>query len=210
MGTFERFGTLIVLLVCTSGTALAQPTAETPQFKVGDSWTFARIDGFKNERTGSFTHTVAAVTSGHVQMDTKTPSRVLPSALTSEGNFVEAFGTKNSPHYSMLSFPLSVGKKWEAKYDWSSSSAKGSGENTVEVVAVEKVVVPAGTFEAFKLRYSGTYTVSGFPGLGRKTSTYWYAPTARQIIRAEYSSTDTQVKPYHRWINELESYKVVE
>ena len=61
MGTFERFGTLIVLLVCTSGTALAQPTAETPQFKVGDSWTFARIDGFKNERTGSFTHTVAAV-----------------------------------------------------------------------------------------------------------------------------------------------------
>ena len=112
MGTFERFGTLLVLLASASGTAFAQPTAETPQFKIGDSWTFARIDGFKNERTGSFTHTVVAITSETVQMDTKTPSRVLQSALTSDGNFVEAFGTKNSPHYPMLSFPLSVGKKW--------------------------------------------------------------------------------------------------
>ena len=58
----------------------------------------------------------------------------------------------------------------------------------VEVVAYEKVAVPAGEFEAFKLvskgRLSGTSPInSQYDAV--ITTTYWYAAAARAIVKSE-------------------------
>ena len=63
------------------------------------------------------------------------------------------------------------------------------GRSTVdaEIVGYEKVTVPAGEFDAFKLtsreRLSGTSPV-GSQYAGEITRTYWYAPAARAIVRS--------------------------
>ena len=58
----------------------------------------------------------------------------------------------------------------------------------VDVVAYEKVRVPAGEFDAFKLRsverLRGTSPIRSTYA-GDTTRTYWYAPQARAIVRME-------------------------
>ena len=57
----------------------------------------------------------------------------------------------------------------------------------VEVVAHEKVAVPAGEFEAFKLvskgRVSGTSPINSQYD-SEITTTYWYAAAARAIVKS--------------------------
>lgn len=56
----------------------------------------------------------------------------------------------------------------------------------VTVVAYEKVTVPAGEFDAFKLTakesLSGTSPINS-QYAGEITRTYWYAPAARAVVR---------------------------
>jgi hypothetical protein len=95
----------------------------------------------------------------------------------------------------MLSFPLFVGKRWEVSYSlrrgsggtgWAGSVAAARGylhemnANRVRkanVVSCEKVTVPAGTFDAFKIE-----AVDGPWGQSRSLPLiYYYSPEARFI-----------------------------
>jgi hypothetical protein len=65
--------------------------------------------------------------------------------------------------------------------------SQGTSVVDVAVVGYEKVTVPAGEFEAFKLTsketLSGTSPV-GSHYAGETTRTYWYAPAARAIVKS--------------------------
>ena len=57
----------------------------------------------------------------------------------------------------------------------------------MEVVAHERLSVPAGEFEAFKLKSKGSIRgVSAKNSLieGEVTTTYWYAPEVRTIVKS--------------------------
>ena len=108
--------------------------------------------------------------------------------LTSELNVLESPRSKNS-NPKALSFPLEVGKQWRFASDWEFkvTGSRGSSIADVEVVGYEKVSVPAGEFEAFKLMSKGNIR-----GMSAKnsvieaevTATYWYAPAARAIVKS--------------------------
>lgn len=88
-----------------------------------------------------------------------------------------------------LSFPLGVGKQWRYTSDWvfKVKGSKGSAVVDVAVVGHEKIRVPAGEFEAFKLVAKGTITgISGINSqiAGETSATYWYAPAARAIVKS--------------------------
>jgi hypothetical protein len=70
-----------------------------------------------------------------------------------------------NPFHPQLSFPLFVRKQWEFSYNWGSDAfVAAAGQYNHEmnnnrilragVVSYEKVTVPAGTFDAFKIEGS--------------------------------------------------------
>jgi len=169
-------------LVAFCGSAGAQ-NASRPEVRVGDRWQFSAyftVPSAVPNRTWEIT----AITSAGIEGT----EDGLPLRLTHELNVVDSPRTRDS-NPRLLSFPLSVGKRWRFDSDWEfkPKGSKGKYLVTVEVVSFEKVSVPAGDFEAFKLTareaLSGTSPI-GTNYEGEATRTYWYAPAARAIVKS--------------------------
>jgi hypothetical protein len=174
---------LIVLALATlSGAAVAQK-ANRPIVKAGDRWQFVEYYGIASTEPNR-EWVVTSVTFSQIE---GTENGELLT-LTPELNVIESPRNKNS-NAKALSFPLEVGKRWRFANDWvfKVTRSRGSSIVDVEVVGHEKVGVPAGDFEAFKLVSKGTIRgVSAKNSLieGEVTSTYWYAPSARAIVKS--------------------------
>ena len=111
-----------------------------------------------------------------------------PLMLTLDLNVLESPRHKDS-NPRALSFPLEVGKQWRYTSDWvfKVKGSKGSSVVDVAVVGHEKIRVPAGEFDAFKLVAKGV--IRGISGInsqiaGETNTTYWYAPAARAIVKS--------------------------
>jgi hypothetical protein len=112
-----------------------------------------------------------------------------PLMLTLDLKVLESSWRKDSD-LRLLSFPLEVGKSWTFVNDYSlkDTGTKGQMKQSVVVLTYEKVRVPAGEFEAFKLESTGSFSGSSpaaGPISGSGSRTYWYAPSARAIVKEE-------------------------
>jgi hypothetical protein len=167
--------------------ALASPAiaqkADRPIVRVGDRWQFVEYYGIASTEPNR-DWVVTSVTPSQIE---GTENGELLT-LTSELNVLESPRNKNS-NPKALSFPLEIGKQWRFSSEWlfKLTGSKGSSIVDVEVVGHEKVSVPAGDFEAFKL-----VSKRNLRGVSLKnslieaevTSTYWYAPAARTIVKS--------------------------
>jgi hypothetical protein len=170
------------VLALISGTPLAQ-IADLPDVKAGDEWKFAAY------------YTVPSVTPNRTWVITSVTSIGIegtengePLRLTRELNVLESPRTRESTPKA-LSFPLEVGKRWRYDSDWVFKPKASSGSTTVDVMVVghETIKVPAGEFDAFRLvavgSLRGTSPINS-KYAGETTETYWYAPTARAIVKS--------------------------
>ena len=173
---------LLAGLVTFADWAIAQ-TADRPDVRVGDEWKFAvyyTVPSTTPNRTWLITAVTAAGIDGIENGE--------PLRLTHELNVVESPRDKSSD-FRLLAFPLEVGKRWHYVNDWVFKMNASTGKSTVDaaIVGYEKVRVPAGEFDAFKLTsresLSGT-SPSGSRYAGEITRTYWYAPHARAIVKS--------------------------
>jgi hypothetical protein len=171
----------IVTLALFADPAVAQ-NAERPDVKVGDQWKFAvyyTVPSATPNRTWLVTSVSATDIVGTENGE--------PLRLTRELNVLESPRDKYS-NSKLLAFPLTVGKRWQYVTDWVFKPKGSEGKSAIDitVIAYEKVVVPAGEFDAFKLTsresMSGTSPV-GSVYAGETTRTYWYAPAARAIVK---------------------------
>jgi hypothetical protein len=172
---------VVVVLVLLSATARAQE-APRPALKAGDEWKFAvyytapTAVPSREWRITSVGEVIAATENG------------APLRLTPELNVLESPDRRES-NPQQLKFPLAVGKQWRYDSEWlfKPKGSKGTIAMEVAVVAHEAVRVPAGTFDAFKLvakgRLGGTSPI-GSQYDHESTTTYWYAPAARAIVRS--------------------------
>jgi len=172
----------VLALAVLSSPAMAQKV-DRPIVKVGDRWQFVEYYGI-----------ASAEPNRDWVVTSVTPSRIEGTengellTLTPELNVLESPRNKNS-NPKALSFPLEIGKQWRFASDWvfKVTGSKGSSIVDVEVVGHEKVSVPAGDFDAFKLMSKGNIRgISAKNSLieGEVTSTYWYAPAARAIVKS--------------------------
>ena len=179
---FSQCAAPVVLLTLLSSAALAQK-ADLPAVKAGDRWQFAAY------------YTVPSATPNRVWVITSVVPKGIegtengePLMLTPELNVLESPRSKES-NPRALSFPLEVGKRWRYDSDWVFKAKGSRGGTTVDVAVVghEKVNVPAGEFDAFKLvakgSLRGTSPINS-QYAGDTTETYWYAPTARAIVKS--------------------------
>lgn len=170
-------------LASLSNTPAISQTAERPDVKVGDRWQFAVY------------YTVASTTPSRNWLITSVSETSIegtedggPLTLTRELNVIESPRQRES-NPRLLSFPLTIGKRWHYESDWL-FKPKGSNGHVavgVSVIAYESVKVPAGKFDAFKLtskeKLSGTSPI-GSRYDGETSRTYWYAPAARAIVKS--------------------------
>lgn len=169
----------LIALAAFAAPALAQK-ADRPVVEPGDRWRFeTRIDG----------HHVAWLDREWVIKSVK-PMEIdgtengKPLALTPNLNILDS-PTRTDTDRRLLAFPLQVGERWRFSDDFTVTSVDvpSRADFRVGVAAYEKVHVAAGDFDAFKLIAKGRWTSGGLRG--ETTLTYWYAPSARAIVKIE-------------------------
>ncbi|MEX3686489.1 hypothetical protein AB3X91_07745 [Paraburkholderia sp. BR14263] len=185
-----------LLLGCLTNPCTAQPpasppgtpTADAPSYKVGDTWTF--IWGRTDSTPGvPLVVTVVAVTETQTTMSSSwNGGRQKENHYDSQGNLTrDGNGTTYEPSNGTLSFPMTVGKNWDFHHvrRFTIGTIDVSGHD--EIVAFERIQVPAGSFDAYKIVSHGVNARQ----LDRLydapfTETYWYAPSVKKVIKSDY------------------------
>lgn len=146
----------------------------------GAAWTYDLHSSTSQDST--YTDTIASVTSDGYSVTSAFPdlSRTIPWSCTPQGlvalQYTNAPGTISNggiqfsvetTSVSGVTFPVSIalGDRWTQRYGLSaklaSSQGSGSGRGSVSTnyraLRNEDVVVPAGSFSALKVRFSGAY-----------------------------------------------------
>jgi hypothetical protein len=163
--------------------AVAQK-AERPEVRPGDRWQFVvyyATPATQPNREWLITEVTTTAISGTENGE--------PLALTPELN-VLASPRHTDSNPQALKFPLEVGKRWRYSGTSVLKVKNSTSQSVVDVVVVarEEVSVPAGKFDAFKLTAKGT--LSGTAPIGstydgtQTNTTYWYAPSARAIVKS--------------------------
>jgi hypothetical protein len=187
-------------LALSAGPSLALD-ATLPGVKVGDRWAFVvyyTVPSTVPNRTWVITSVKPTGIEGTEDGE--------PLKLTPELNVLDSPRTAAS-NPRALAFPLRVGKRWRYESDWTFKPKGSRGRTIVDVavVGLEKVWVPAGAFDAYKLvakgSLHGTSPINS-QYAGETVETYWYAPAARAVVKSvrhnPYLGTSTvELVEYH-------------
>ena len=190
MKTFERgsvvrlvSSTVVLIMAFLVAPALAQ-SADRPVVKVGDEWQFMQYSVVPIQKPN-----VVWVITSVTPTGIAGTSNGKPLTLTSDLNIIES-PTRKFTDRRNLSFPLMIGKSWNyaTQVEFKDQDAISRMDAEVKVVAYEKVTVPAGQFDAFKIEAKGKLGQQGAAGAGAVefTETSWYAPSARAIVKQVY------------------------
>ncbi len=152
------------------------PGIERPTYALGQTW--RRSDGaYRVTRIDQDAYVFAGGSDQEIHL-----TRDLLIRAAKRGSWATEF--ESLPHV----WPLVVGKWGTAYGRWQVPSEPRplSVEYQWSIEAYEAVEVPAGIFKAFRivLEWESREPVAGF---GRKRLVTWYAPTARQLLKAEFT-----------------------
>lgn len=122
--------------------------------------------------------------------------RVIDGAFTLQKTSGEV-SRRYVPGWESVSFPLSVGKRWENRYTDERVTEKRTSEisRVCSAEAEESVTVPAGTFATVSILCANART-------NQTVYRLWYSPVVKQMVRRVWhvsNGTDTR---------ELIAYKV--
>lgn len=161
--------------------------ADTPVFRVGDTWAIGPTRGDPNSQHPP-RQTVIEVTPQQTRIAVKTTSGMpYEIDLNSAGAVTVAGPTQYDPGRGYVHFPLSVGASWDEHYTVTAIGRQTSWvAHHVTVDAAEIVHVVAGDFFAFRLVARGEVDRI-FKGAYHRestfTETYWYAPSVKRVIK---------------------------
>ena len=100
-------------------------------------------------------------------------------------------------------FPMQVGNRHTYER-WPWPNGEGHSTASCEVMAAEKVIVPAGSFDAVRVECSGFWNrVFEGTSRGRQAEVYWYAPKISRQVKYQYRDWDPYGSTYNRVQTEL-------
>lgn len=160
------------------------PRADVPAIKVGDSWRWIRSDRRTGQQEADTLRTVKSVSATTIEGEENGGGYVQSTTLA----LLETPEFKRSGDVRFLDFPLEVGKKWSFAFTQAGKTRpyERRWQYDTEVVAYEKVKVPAGEFDAFKIVSKGFWNSLRDKNSGSGTTINWYAPAARGVVKTEY------------------------
>jgi uncharacterized protein YecT (DUF1311 family) len=162
--------------------------AEVPVLKVGDRWKYEVIESKTGIRKDSIDQRITSVSDSKIEGTENDGKLVMTPGL----NVLESSTIRTiSGEGDLLSFPLEVGKKWDVKANFKVKKGNIDMNSQLHaiVVAQERIKVPAGEFDAFKIEYNGNWRVE-LEGVARTIKdrmkvTIWFAPDVRNLVRTE-------------------------
>jgi hypothetical protein len=197
-------GCILLLLVCACAAPLSQTPppgigAEVagPQLRVGDTWRYAVRDAFTNLPRGELEYRVTRVEGDTVTVEARSGDRVTTELYTRSGNWLRRPATNMqefsyNPPYEALAFPLMPGKKWKARSVATDPADGRSFPVRIDgaVLGWERIRVPAGEFDALKVRRYVflDYWRSKVRGQSIIREDEWYAPSLGKIAKRETTS----------------------
>ena len=157
---------------------ISQLPSGTSRFALGDVFRYRHIDGFTQKAT-EFVWRVTSANAERVEINDG--ARVVNQM---GGVLRSGFGSKD-PAVVVAPADLAIGKRWRTAFTNTDSNGKTS-DNFYEsrVVALEDVVVPAGTFKAYRVERQGEARPAGGP-MKFRTATDWIDPETMQVLRTD-------------------------
>lgn len=179
---FQSDGTLYTLDVHGEGKV-------APDVQVGDLWRYRSLDGFTNEVTLEFSQRVVEINDLEivVQLQNKNTTQRQLRFYNRDWNSVDMGDVKYDPFYPDHKFPMSVGMAWQQEF----LSTKVGGQSysmfsNAKIVTLEKVKVPAGVFDAFRIENDiETISTDANADSSQAHIITWYAPALRKYVRRE-------------------------
>jgi hypothetical protein len=167
-----------------------------PEIRAGDQWRYSLHDGYTRIPGGMIEYRVQAAQGDTISVEHQHDGRPSTQRYTRDWNWRERPMTnlqnfRYEPAYAALPFPLEAGKTWRA-YVKAIDPATGKANRVRidgKVLGWERVKVPAGEFDAVKVRrlvYAGNETT--VRGEENITEIDWYAPALGGIVRHESAS----------------------
>ena len=175
------FGAILLLASCASAPPSTekprtQLSAAVPEWHVGDRWCYAWMSGTdKGVKTSEVVGIREAAGVRYYILRVGTIDRYYTLNLGWAANVANnRVAARIIPPQPWFMWPLEVGKKWEYNGVFEGQDRKDPVRESYSVLAMERVEVPAGTYQAFKLvREGGT--------MG--SDQYWYSPEVRWYVK---------------------------
>ena len=186
---------LFCFCLCVPAFAAAQADAVAkPHVKVGDRWTYRRMDYRENRPAGEYTIRAVVADRGVIQIVGVGKGRAteVDTTYTDEWNAVSTRERVFDPHTGWFRFPLRPGDSYRTTFE-SRAPRKGAAharqERTVRVIGWEDVAVPAGKFRALKVESAGRFQRLDRKGGGRARNVIWYVPEVKRWVKLMVETT---------------------
>ena len=148
------------------------------RFVTGDVLRYRRIDGYSKNAT----ERVYRVTSANEErVEFNNGERVFDQM----GGILRNGSGDKDPAHLVAPADIAIGKRWRTAFTNTDSDGKTSNNFwEARVVALEEVVVPAGTFKAYRVERQGEARPAGGP-MKFRTATDWIDPETMQVLRTD-------------------------
>jgi hypothetical protein len=178
--------------------------ADHPSMKDGDSWTYSYHDTKYGQSASTVVQTVTSVDSSRLVIEWK--NRELGTSGT---EYFDAEFNKLTRGTKLLSFswPLQEGKVLKQEFDYGSGGKNFHSKRTITTVGQERVTVPAGEFNTWKIVIKSDYSgyEAGRNWSGTLVDTLWYSPLVKNIVKIQTIDYGISASPLNK---ELLSYAV--
>lgn len=167
-----------------------------PDIRAGDNWVYAFHDGYTKISKGTLEYRVSAAQGDTVTVEVRHNGRESVELYTRDWNWRERPMTnlqnfRYEPAYPALPFPLEAGKSWQAHVKATDPVTGRVNRVRIDgrVLGWERVRVPAGEFDALKVRrlvYAGNHDY--FRSQEYIAEFDWYAPQRGVVVKHVSSS----------------------
>jgi hypothetical protein len=206
---------LIIALFLTTtmfGFARADTQVVSPDVQVGNLWRYRKLDGFTNATLYEFTHRIVEVNDREivVQYQNNDSKNSSLQYYNHDWNILDSEGWKFDPYAPILKFPMSNGLAWNQSFNATNnkSGVTFSSFMNGRILALEKVTVPAGVFEAYRIeRDIKRHTTDTNFNTSETHNITWYAPSVRKYIRVE-TTNSSNGRVRNKEIIELDCYQL--
>jgi len=151
------------------------------QYRVGDSYVFREVDRFSKAELGRVTRTIKAISDEEVQFDDG-------GILDLLGNNVRLADGRQTKGQQGLPLEYTVGRRWTTRYMLTlADGSRYVNEDERHIAAKEKITVPAGTFDAYRIE--GRIYSQSPKGLVIARTTHWRVP---ELIRVPVANEEVR------------------
>jgi hypothetical protein len=195
----------LVLGLCAVGQVAAQKLEHPKALEIGDTAVWSYV--LKGTAL-PFEERVVAVTDTEIRSTLRVGDRTFDAAVATRDfsslrGMSLASGEANvySAPYAWFEFPLEAGKAWSGKTTSTEASYTCTLSYQTTVDGTERVTVPAGQFDAFKL--SGTEFIKciskyGAPNLATSKYSYWVASVKDKVVMVKNEYHDSFGRSWSR------------